>query len=74
MIELQNRLFSSGLHTLGDSPTEEEIKTYLGAFYGDDLDEDEIEDAEWLTELIVRTERELPAPRPKKKRKKKGSK
>ena len=38
------------------------------------LIEDEIEDAEWLTELIVRTEKELPAPRPKKKRKKKGSK
>ena len=38
------------------------------------LIEDDIEDAEWLTELIVITERELPAPRPKKKRKKKGSK
>ncbi len=33
------------------------------------LIEDEIEDAEWLTELFVRTERELPAPKPKKKRK-----
>ena len=30
---------------------------------------DELEDAEWLTELLVITERELPAPRPKKKRK-----
>ena len=38
------------------------------------LIEDEIEDAEWLTELIVRTEKDLPAPRPKNKRKKKGSK
>ena len=38
------------------------------------LIEDEIEDAEWLTELIIRTERELPAPRTKKKRKKKESK
>jgi TfoX/Sxy family transcriptional regulator of competence genes len=37
------------------------------------LIEDEIEDAEWLTELFVRTEIELPAPKPKKKRKKKGS-
>ncbi len=31
--------------------------------------QDEIEDAEWLTELFVITEKELPAPRPKKKRK-----
>jgi TfoX/Sxy family transcriptional regulator of competence genes len=36
------------------------------------LIEDEIEDAEWLTELFVLTERELPAPKPKRK-KKKGS-
>jgi TfoX/Sxy family transcriptional regulator of competence genes len=35
------------------------------------LIEDEIEDAEWLTELFVLTERELPAPKPKKKRNKK---
>ena len=33
------------------------------------LVQDEIEDAEWLTELLVITEQELPAPRPKKKRK-----
>lgn len=32
------------------------------------LIEDEIEDAEWLTELFVITEKELPAPKPKKKR------
>lgn len=31
---------------------------------------DEIEDAEWLAELLVITENELPPPRPKKKRKK----
>ncbi|MDJ0710824.1 MAG: TfoX/Sxy family protein [Woeseiaceae bacterium] len=37
------------------------------------LVQDEIEDAEWLTELLVITERALPAPRPKKKRTKKGS-
>ena len=30
---------------------------------------DEIEDADWLTKLLVVTENELPAPRPKKKRK-----
>ena len=37
------------------------------------LIQDEIEDAEWLTELLVITERELPAPKPKKKRKKRSS-
>ena len=31
------------------------------------LIEDELEDAEWLTELLVITERELPAPKPRKK-------
>lgn len=34
------------------------------------LIEDKIEDADWLSELIALTERELPAPKPKKKRKK----
>ncbi len=37
------------------------------------LVQDEIEDAEWLTELLVITEQELPAPRPKQKPKQKGS-
>ena len=33
------------------------------------LIEEQVEDADWLSELVRRTERELPAPRPKKKRK-----
>ncbi len=37
------------------------------------LVQDEIEDSEWLIELLTITEKALPAPRPKKKRKKKGS-
>ncbi len=37
------------------------------------LVQDEIEDSEWLVELLTITEQELPAPRPKKKRKQKGS-
>jgi magnesium chelatase subunit H len=32
---LQDRLFSSGLHALGSRPTEEELLSYLEAFYGD---------------------------------------
>jgi len=31
---------------------------------------DKIEDTDWLSELVARTEQELPAPKPKKKRKK----
>lgn len=34
------------------------------------LIQDEIEDSQWLTELIVITERVLPAPKPKRKKKK----
>ncbi len=34
------------------------------------LIQDEIEDREWLTELITLTEKELPMPKPKKKKKK----
>ena len=35
------------------------------------LIQDEIEDGEWLTELVVLTEKELPKPKPKRKRKRK---
>jgi len=35
------------------------------------LVQDKIEDAEWLTQLITLTEKELPAPKPKRKVKKK---
>ncbi|MEH2402469.1 magnesium chelatase subunit H [Nostoc sp.] len=33
---LENRLFSSGLHTLGESPNEEELGAYLEAYFGDE--------------------------------------
>ncbi|MGF2036617.1 MAG: magnesium chelatase subunit H [Nostoc sp. CmiVER01] len=32
---LENRLFSSGLHTLGEKPSEEELGAYLEAYFGD---------------------------------------
>ena len=38
------------------------------------LIQDEIEDGEWLTQLITLTEKELPKPKPKKKKKKKKKK
>ncbi|WP_375469009.1 magnesium chelatase subunit H [uncultured Nostoc sp.] len=31
---LENRLFSSGLHTLGEAPNEEELGSYLEAYFG----------------------------------------
>ncbi|MEH1897425.1 MAG: magnesium chelatase subunit H [Nostoc sp.] len=33
---LENRLFSSGLHTLGEAPNEEELASYLEAYFGDE--------------------------------------
>ncbi|MBC1222537.1 magnesium chelatase subunit H [Nostoc sp. UCD121] len=33
---LENRLFSSGLHTLGEKPSEEELGSYLEAYFGDE--------------------------------------
>ena len=37
LVELQDRLFSSGLHTLGSLPTDEELISYLNAYFGDKL-------------------------------------
>ncbi|MBK1986319.1 magnesium chelatase subunit H [Sphaerospermopsis aphanizomenoides BCCUSP55] len=33
---LENRLFSSGLHTLGEAPNQEELTGYLDAFFGEE--------------------------------------
>lgn len=38
---LENRLFSSGLHTLGEAPNEEELGSYLEAYFGGDEEENE---------------------------------
>eukprot|EP00521_Asterionellopsis_glacialis_P007064 CAMPEP_0195282078 /NCGR_PEP_ID=MMETSP0707-20130614/1119_1 /TAXON_ID=33640 /ORGANISM="Asterionellopsis glacialis, Strain CCMP134" /LENGTH=1110 /DNA_ID=CAMNT_0040341029 /DNA_START=15 /DNA_END=3347 /DNA_ORIENTATION=- len=37
LAELQDRLFSSGLHVFGKRPTDDELMTYLQAYYGDEL-------------------------------------
>lgn len=37
---LENRLFSSGLHTLGESPDAEQLASYLQAYFGEELPED----------------------------------
>lgn len=34
---LENRLFSSGLHTLGQSPRAEQLQSYLSAYFGNEL-------------------------------------
>jgi magnesium chelatase subunit H len=36
---LENRLFSSGLHVLGEPPNAEELQRYLEAYFGEDLPE-----------------------------------
>lgn len=37
LILLQERLFSSGLHTLGEKPSRKDIKAYLEAYFGDKM-------------------------------------
>ncbi|MBF2034774.1 MAG: magnesium chelatase subunit H [Leptolyngbyaceae cyanobacterium T60_A2020_046] len=46
---LENRLFSSGLHVLGQPPTGEELYRYLTAYFGDDLPPDLLETLSHLT-------------------------
>lgn len=40
---LENRLFSSGLHVLGQIPTPDQLKTYLQAYLGDRLTSENID-------------------------------
>lgn len=42
---LQDRLFSSGLHVLGKDPSEEELDSYLNAYFGDRIDEKSLHEA-----------------------------
>ncbi|KJH69671.1 magnesium chelatase subunit H [Aliterella atlantica] len=53
---LENRLFSSGLHTLGESPNREELDSYLQAYFGDELVEEE---AKQISELLTQNSDEL---------------
>jgi magnesium chelatase subunit H len=39
---LENRLFSSGLHTLGEPPNAEALSSYLSAYFGDEISEEAI--------------------------------
>lgn len=42
LVELEERLFSSGLHTLGGKPTDQELASYLNAYFKDKLSDDDI--------------------------------
>ncbi|MEM6614780.1 MAG: cobaltochelatase subunit CobN, partial [Cyanobacteria bacterium P01_C01_bin.72] len=41
---LEQRLFSSGLHVLGEKPDQEQLRSYLEAYFDDDLSQDEREE------------------------------
>ncbi|HSM80948.1 MAG TPA: cobaltochelatase subunit CobN, partial [Nodosilinea sp.] len=55
---LENRLFSSGLHILGQPPTAEELHSYLAAYFGDTLK------AELLADLCQLPPSSPPPPTP----------
>ncbi|HEY9803533.1 MAG TPA: magnesium chelatase subunit H [Leptolyngbyaceae cyanobacterium] len=55
---LENRLFSSGLHTLGESPNEEELASYLEAYFGEGQTKSP-ETEKQITDLLMQTTDEL---------------
>lgn len=57
---LESRLFSSGLHTLGEAPDEEEMAAYLQAYFGNEPPRCEDRHQERLVrELLMQTTDEL---------------
>ncbi|MBD2447355.1 magnesium chelatase subunit H [Nostoc sp. FACHB-152] len=53
---LENRLFSSGLHTLGEPPNEEEMAAYLEAYFGSESKRQEEKE---IRDLLMQTTDEL---------------
>ena len=51
---LEQRLFSSGLHVLGDAPNEEQLRSYLEAYFDGELSEDAIDNV--VTHKTVETQ------------------
>ena len=51
LVTLEERLFSSGLHTLGGQPTDKELLSYLNAYFDDKLSIDELEDVISLSHM-----------------------
>ncbi|OUL22620.1 magnesium chelatase subunit H [Nostoc sp. T09] len=58
---LESRLFSSGLHTLGEAPDEERLAGYLEAYFGDEPQrrEGREEEEEEITNLLMQSTDEL---------------
>ncbi|MHC5826006.1 MAG: cobaltochelatase subunit CobN, partial [Nostoc sp.] len=55
---LENRLFSSGLHTLGEAPNQEEVASYLEAYFGEE-NEPHSEEEKLITDLLMQSTDEL---------------
>ncbi len=55
---LENRLFSSGLHTLGEAPNQEELASYLEAYFGEE-NEPHREEEKLITDLLMQSTDEL---------------
>ncbi|MCC5634607.1 magnesium chelatase subunit H [Nostoc sp. CHAB 5844] len=56
---LENRLFSSGLHTLGEAPNEEEMAAYLEAYFGNEPQRRKGREEEEIRVLLEQTTDEL---------------
>ncbi len=64
---LENRLFSSGLHVLGDAPNQEEMNSYLDAYFGKEYEpqrrgghgEEEEEEGRKIKDLLLQNTDEL---------------
>ncbi|OKH32242.1 magnesium chelatase subunit H [[Phormidium ambiguum] IAM M-71] len=56
---LENRLFSSGLHVLGEPPNEEEMTAYLNAYFGENPENGFLEESSSIKDLLMQTTDEL---------------
>ncbi|BAY09015.1 magnesium chelatase subunit H [Calothrix sp. NIES-2098] len=56
---LESRLFSSGLHTLGEEPNEEKMAGYLEAYFGDEPRRREGREGEEIRDLLMQSTEEL---------------
>jgi len=56
---LENRLFSSGLHVLGEPPNEEEMTAYLNAYFGENPENGFLEETSLIKDLLMQTTDEL---------------
>ncbi|MEH2082871.1 MAG: magnesium chelatase subunit H [Nostoc sp.] len=58
---LENRLFSAGLHTLGEAPNEEELASYLEAYFGEEegINQEREEEEKLIRDLLMQSTDEL---------------